>query len=69
MYTVVREYKATHSLQSPKKEKPRAKIVERLDEFDKNAIRRKVHQFYFRNELPTIDKVLIAAGFSTNDIL
>lgn len=29
-----------------------------IDDFDKNAIRRKVHQFFFRNEIPTVDSVL-----------
>ena len=58
VYRVIREYKATHTLKSPKKEKSRKKLLKSVDEFDRNAIRRKVHEFFFRNELPTIDKVL-----------
>lgn len=30
-----------------------------MKKFDKNAVRRKVNQSFFKNELPTIDKVLI----------
>jgi transposase/DNA-directed RNA polymerase subunit H (RpoH/RPB5) len=58
VYRVIREYKTIHELKSPKKSKPRKKLIENIDDFDKNAIRRKVHEFYFRNELPTIDKVM-----------
>ena len=28
------------------------------DAFDRDAIRRKIHQFYLRKELPTLDKLL-----------
>lgn len=30
------------------------------DEIEKNAIRRKIHSFWFRNEIPTFEKVLVA---------
>lgn len=58
VYRVIREYKTTHELHSPKKTKRRETIIDKIDDFDRNAIRKKVHEFYFRNELPTIDKVL-----------
>ncbi|XP_047106157.1 uncharacterized protein LOC124775364 [Schistocerca piceifrons] len=58
VYRVISEYKATHSLKSPKKGKLPQKLSESVDDFDRNAIRRKVHDFFFRNELPTIKKVL-----------
>ncbi|XP_076278003.1 uncharacterized protein LOC143207946 [Lasioglossum baleicum] len=43
---------------SPKKKKPRLRVTEKIDDFDKNAIRRIVHQFVFRGKLPTIRNVL-----------
>jgi hypothetical protein len=53
IYHVIREYKTTHILKSPEKEKIRNKISEIADEFDRNAIGRKVHDFFFRYELPS----------------
>lgn len=58
IYRVVREYKTQKKLKSPKKPKKRKNVLAKIDDFDRNAIRRKVHEFYFRNELPTIDRVL-----------
>ncbi|XP_049771004.1 uncharacterized protein LOC126133111 [Schistocerca cancellata] len=58
VYRVISEYRATQSLKSPKKGKLRQKLSESVDDFDRNVILRKVHEFFFRNELPTIDKVL-----------
>ncbi|VEN35550.1 unnamed protein product [Callosobruchus maculatus] len=47
-----------HSFSEPITREHRKGIVTSLDEADKHAIRRKVHEFFFRNEIPTIDKVL-----------
>jgi hypothetical protein len=40
-----KEYKSTHILKSPQKVKPRKKFSESVDEFERNAIRRKVDDF------------------------
>lgn len=32
--------------------------MSKIDDFDKNAVRRKIHQFWFNCELPTLDKML-----------
>ncbi|KAJ8893139.1 hypothetical protein PR048_005722 [Dryococelus australis] len=58
VYRVISQYKSTHTLKSPKKEKQLRKFTESVDGFNRKAIRRKVHGFYFRNERPTVDKVL-----------
>lgn len=58
VYNVIKEYKETHTFSAPKRKLTYKKYIDSIDDFDKNAIRRKVHQFFFRNELPTIDKVL-----------
>jgi hypothetical protein len=47
IYPAIREYKTSHILKSPKKLKLRKKISESVDEFERNAIRRKVHDFFF----------------------
>jgi hypothetical protein len=58
VYRILKENKEHHSLSSPKRTKNRDSLLSNVDDFDRNAVRRKVHEFYFRNELPTIDKVL-----------
>ncbi|XP_072377702.1 uncharacterized protein [Diabrotica undecimpunctata] len=62
VYRIIREQKSTGGFSSPKKNKPRKTILHKIDDFDKTAIRRIVHQFFFRNEIPTIDKVLAAVN-------
>jgi hypothetical protein len=51
IYRVIREYKTTHILKSTKKVKLRKRISESVDESERNVIRRKVKDFFFRNEL------------------
>lgn len=58
VFRVMREYTNCGVLNSPKKTKLRKRVLDDIDDFDRNAIRRKVHEFFFRNELPTINKVL-----------
>ncbi|CAH2001242.1 unnamed protein product [Acanthoscelides obtectus] len=58
VFNVLRQYKKNHTFSAPMTSKHRKSIVKSLDEADKHTIRRKVHEFFFRNEIPTIDKVL-----------
>nr|CAH7763604.1 unnamed protein product [Callosobruchus chinensis] len=58
VYRIVREYRSNRSLSEPKAYPSRKKITEAIDVFDRGAIRRKVNSFFFRNELPTVDKIL-----------
>jgi hypothetical protein len=62
IYRVIKEYKSTHILKSPQKVTLRKTFSESVDEFERNAIRRKVNDFFFRHELPTIYKVLAAVN-------
>lgn len=43
---------------SSKRFKNRPKIEDKVEDFDKETIRRVVRQFFHRGELPTIDKIL-----------
>lgn len=61
VYRVVAEYKRGE-FSSPKKSKKRMTILDAVDDFDQTAIRRKVHEFFFKNEIPTIDKMLKAVN-------
>lgn len=58
--TTVSEYNQTKTMTSPNRKSIRAGVVEKLDDFDKNGIRRKRHLFWQNRELPTIAKVLTA---------
>lgn len=58
VYNIIREYTTNHKFSAPKTNQNRKKIVDLVDDFSRNAIRRIVHQYFFRNELPTLDKVL-----------
>jgi len=52
------EYKTTHTFSAPKTNKTLVNRIDFVSDFEKN-IRRKVHQFFFTNELPTRDNILM----------
>lgn len=54
------EYRNEGSVTSTKKKKVRPTIIEKVDEFDKNVIRQKIHNFWRNREVPTIPKMLVA---------
>ncbi|KAF0761570.1 DDE 3 domain-containing protein [Aphis craccivora] len=58
----IAEYKNEKTVRSPEKTKIRATFKEKIDDFERDAIRRKVHEFWFRKQLPTLDKILIAVN-------
>lgn len=58
VHRIVKEKNNDGILKSPKKTKLRVKIVDKVDDFTKCAIRRIVHNFFSRNEIPTLDKIL-----------
>lgn len=51
-------YKNEGLLKSPNKTKFRATVSDKVDDFGKNVVRRKVHEFWFRRQIPTLDKIL-----------
>ncbi|CAH2085192.1 unnamed protein product [Euphydryas editha] len=54
---ILNEYKNKGQVTASNKSTPNHNIISNLDDFILSAIRRKVHKFYFDNDLPTIDKV------------
>jgi len=58
--TTVSEYNQTKTVTSPNRKRNRPGVVDKIDDFDKNAIRRKVHLFWLNKELPTLAKILTA---------
>lgn len=60
--STIAEYKNEKTVRSPNKTKIRATFKEKIDDFERDAIRRKVHEFWFRKQLPTLDKIVIAVN-------
>lgn len=54
----LREYKAFGTVSSPSNKKKRPTICDKIDDFDKNAIRQRINGFWFRREIPTFNKIL-----------
>lgn len=52
------EYRRKGTISSPNRKKVRPKLTEKVNELDKNAIRRKIHGFWHRKEFPTFEKVM-----------
>lgn len=59
-------YETTGTVESPNKKKQRIPINQLVDELDRCAIRRKVHQFFINKELPNLSKVLQAVNNDEN---
>nr|CAI5836134.1 unnamed protein product [Callosobruchus analis] len=47
VFSIRKEYKESHTLSELRKPTDYKKISNTVDDFDRNAIRRKVHQFFF----------------------
>lgn len=62
VYKIVKEKNTVGVLRSPKKEKPRPTVIEKTDSFTKSALRNAVHDFFRRNEIPTLDKICKAVN-------
>lgn len=56
------EYQRTKTVSSPNKTKIRKQLTEKVDDFDKYGIRRKVHQFWHDRDTPTLDKILVSVN-------
>jgi len=59
------EYRNKGSVSSPNKTKIRPTVTEKVDDFDQDAIRKKVHEFWHRREIPTLKKILTAVNKDT----
>ncbi|XP_029347324.1 uncharacterized protein LOC100168529 [Acyrthosiphon pisum] len=60
------EYKKKGTISSPNRKKVRPKLTEKVDEFNKNAIRRKIHGFWHRKEFPTFEKIMASINDDPN---
>ncbi|XP_050420426.1 uncharacterized protein LOC126833253 [Adelges cooleyi] len=56
--STILEYEKYKTVSSPNRKKNRDSINAKIDEFDKYAIRRIIHGFWFEKQFPTLDKIL-----------
>ncbi|CAI6359748.1 unnamed protein product [Macrosiphum euphorbiae] len=54
----ISEYKRTGKVSSPLNNKKRRTVIDKVDEYDISAIRQKIHEFWFRREIPTLAKII-----------
>lgn len=54
------EYRNKETVTSPNKTNFQSKVTDRVDKFDQNAIRQKVHQFWYNHQIFTLNKMLSA---------
>jgi len=41
-------------------------VIDKTEDFDQNAIRQKVHNFWFNRQIPTLNKILVAVNEDDN---
>jgi len=58
----VSEYKLTGTVSSPNKKRNMKCLFENIDDLDRNGLSQKVHSFWMKKELPTLDKILEAVN-------
>ncbi|XP_015365184.1 PREDICTED: uncharacterized protein LOC107162689 [Diuraphis noxia] len=57
VHRTINVYKETSTVTSPKRKRVRENVFHLYDDFSRNAVRRHVHNIWFRREIPTIDKI------------
>lgn len=57
VYRVLKEYRKSGTISSPKNIGGRPGLLKTFDDGFKNAVRRLVHDFFLKNELPTLNKI------------
>ncbi|XP_026815585.1 uncharacterized protein LOC113555472 [Rhopalosiphum maidis] len=64
--TILSEYKKNGTVTSPNRKINRPTIIEKVDDFYKNEIRKIIHEFWLRKEVPTMIKVLMIMHENSN---
>lgn len=64
VYRILNEKKSSGTLSDPKISQQT--VFEKFLVYEKNLIRLKVHKFFFRNEVPTVNKILNALNSHEN---
>jgi len=64
--TTLSEYRRKGTITSPNRKKVRPKLTDKVNESGKNAIRRKIHEFWHRREIPTFEKIMASINNDPN---
>lgn len=59
---MILDYKNVDILKSLNKIKIRATVTEKVDNFEKDAVRQKVYYFWFWRQIPTLNKILVSVN-------
>jgi len=55
---IINEYNDTKTVAAPIPKRSRQSYIDQFGDFERNAVRRHVHQIWFRREIPTMNKIL-----------
>lgn len=58
IFNTIKEYRESRTVSSPNRERRYTNVTSKTDEFDKHAIRRKIHGIWINREVPTLNKIL-----------
>lgn len=58
--STISEYKHEGTVTSTNTKRVRTTLFDKIDDLERNCLQQKVHSFWLRRELPTIDKILYA---------
>lgn len=62
IYKTRKEHRLDGKVVTPNKKRKVTQLSEKYDNFTKDVIRKKVHEFFFKNEIPTLNKILTAVN-------
>ncbi|XP_060855582.1 uncharacterized protein LOC132933290 [Metopolophium dirhodum] len=60
--TTITEYNNTKKVISPCKKRVKTSFRDTFEEFERNVVRRHIHSFWFKREIPTVDKIFQAVS-------
>lgn len=60
IFNTINEYRNTKTVSSPNKTRTCKNITTKINDFYKEAIRKKVHQFWINRKLPTVNEIHVA---------
>ncbi|KAL4701878.1 hypothetical protein ACJJTC_018738 [Scirpophaga incertulas] len=58
VYRILKDYNDHGEISSPVTAKPKLTFTDKIDDFTKSAIRKKVHAFFIKGELPSLKKAI-----------
>lgn len=57
IHKIIKDYNDTKTVTAPIPKRSRQSYIDQFGDFERNAVRRHVHQIWFRHEIPTMNKI------------